>query len=66
MNSFKVSVSPIDERSISALKLWSAKHISNKVVIKPPAETSCPATILSFLIKFVNKIKSLFEKICHP
>jgi hypothetical protein len=34
------------EKSILAPKFTSAKHISNKVVIKPPLPISCPARIL--------------------
>ena len=46
-----VSASPKLVRSRFAPKLVSAKQSSNKVVIKPPEATSCPATILSSLIK---------------
>ena len=39
-NNFSVSFSFKAERSSSAPKLISAKHISNKVVINPPEATS--------------------------
>ena len=51
-NTFIASSSFNSEILKSAPKLTSAKHISNKVVIKPPEAISCPALILSAFINF--------------
>ena len=51
-SNFIESFSLINEKSILAPRLFSAKHISKIVVINPPEPISCPAIIMSFLIRF--------------
>ena len=55
-----MSVSLSAVKSILAPTLLSEKHNSKSVVIKPPEATSCPATILLFLISFCMVLKTVF------
>ena len=55
-----MSFSPIPERSRSAPKFTSAKHISSNVVINPPEATSCPAAMFSSEINACKTLKTVF------
>ena len=61
-NNLTESLSDSDVKSILAPRLLSAKHISRSDVINPPDATSCPALILSSLIKFCIVLNTFFKK----